>query len=146
MTELSQVSVERVERDELQAIWPILKPQYDKMYHHGAGDTLTEADIIGGLMSGEYEMIVGYLADGRICGSCIYRYEAREKGVACQVIGIAGWNVDEWTQPFMDYMDGLMERQGCYTLETFARRGTATKLTQLGWRTKSVLMEKRYGR
>ncbi len=146
MTEPLQVKIERVLPSELEAVWPILKPQFDKLYHHGAGDTLSEHDIIEQLMFGEYEMIVGYREDGRICGSCIYRFEERDRGLACEVVAIAGWNVGQWTDPFMEYMDELMKEMGCYTLETFARRATAKELSRRGWRTKAIFMEKRYGR
>jgi len=140
----ARLRIEHVGPD-LPAIWPVLRRQYCRMLLRGAGDTLTEAQIVESLAAGTYRMIVGYL-DDRIVGSCIYRFEERERGLACQVVGIAGWNMDVWKDPFCDYMDDVCDRAGAYCLETFARTGTAQQLKERGWRTKAILMEKRYGR
>lgn len=146
MTEQSRVEIEHCKSvADFKSVWPVFRRQYLAMLKRGAGESLTEDEIIDCLYSGEYQMIYGVLENSRLCGSCIFTFQEREKGLACFVVGIAGWDMDEWKDPFCDYMDEVCKMKGCYALETIARAGNVPQLKERGWRTKGTWMEKRYG-
>ena len=139
------VRIEEVSPWELSAVWPVFRSQYLRMLKRGAGDSLTEGEIVMNISHGQYKMVVGYV-DDKLVGSCLYQFLQYPKGLVVEVVGIAGWDMDVWKDPFCDYMDEVCDLARARSIQTFARGGTAKQLKERGWRTKALLMEKRYGR
>lgn len=112
---------------------------------HGAGDSITEDEILHGLMTGRMQLWAVHKGEEVIAGLVLQTIE-RECGRALFIVVMAGRDFAEWSPKVNGLLQDYADLLGAYTIEAMCREGIAKWLKALGWKRKAIKMELRHGR
>lgn len=106
---------------------------------HGAGDTVTENEIVRALLHGEMEMWAVHDGTAIIAG-IVLQVVRRERGTALIVVLIAGRSFSSWAPCVQQLIKDYANLIGAYTIEAVCREGMAKLLYGMGWKRKATTM------
>ncbi len=138
-------SVSRVEPQSIDVVWPQIAPMVRRGLRHGAGDSITEEQILHELYAGQMELWAVHDGEEIIAG-LVLQIIQRSKGPALIVIFQAGRDFARWSERVNSLIRDYADLIGAYTVEAVCRKGAAKWLKELGWTEKAITMEMRNGR
>ena len=132
-------SVSRVEPQSIDAVWPQIAPMVRRGLKHGAGDSITEEQILHALYAGQMELWAIHNGEEIIAG-LVLQIIQRSKGPALIVIFQAGRDFALWSERVNGLIRDYADLIGAYTVEAVCRKGAAKWLEDLGWKRKAITM------
>lgn len=126
-------------------MWQQIGPQVRRGLACGAGDTLSEQEMLSALLHGELELWAVHEGD-KVLGGLVLQIERRERGLALVVLMIAaaeGRGLRLYVPRLLALLRDYAELLGAYTIESVSRPGAARLLSRFGCKPKAVLMELR---
>jgi len=136
--------IARVEAKDLPVVWPSLQREVRRGLTKGAGDTMTEQWLYGGVEDGSIDLWVLQRRDGEVLGGMFLKTIQRSRGTVLFVVDIVAGS----GHGFRDYAAELLPKLreygamiGAYTIESVSRPGAARILSRLGCKPKAVIME-----
>lgn len=133
--EFSGVSPEAV-----QYVWPQVEPMIQRGLRHGQGDGTTSDALRHKVLVGDMVMWAFHRGVD-IIAVVIFSVNQHATGKKLFVEMLAGREHKLWQHELMQLLLDYRDITGSMCIETSCRKGMAKKLSELGWREKSVIME-----
>lgn len=144
-SQTAQLSVSSVQPEELDFVWLQVRPMIHRGLRHGAGDTVSEAEIYTDILEKRMELWAVHL-DEEVIAVVVLQILEREAGRALVVVLVAGRNFWSWSEKVQNLISEYGALIGAYTIEAVARGGMSKWLDKMGWHKKAVIMELKNGR
>lgn len=122
-------------------VWPQVRDLVLRALKHGAGDTLTEGELIRGLTHGSMQMWAVQQGDGPVTAAMIWQVENHERGKVVQVLAMVGAGYRDYAPEMQRLLMEYAILIGAYTIEASVRDAAVPIVRALGWRRKATLME-----
>jgi hypothetical protein len=132
------LQVSSVPPDQIDTVFLSCLPMIERALRHGAGDSVTVAQLYAEVKSEESRMWV--IHDTDIVATLIWGVHEYPNKRTLFVEVIAGTRLDEWREMAEAHLRELADRIGADTIEASCRFGLMRKLKD-SWRPKAVLME-----
>ena len=124
----------------LSAVWPQLQPMVERALKHGAGDTITELELIRGLAHGAMQLIVVHEGE-TIKAGMVLRVDQRARGLVVVVLLMVGAGHRDYAPRMQERLIDYAKLIGAYSLESIVRDGVVPIVEALGWKRKATMME-----
>ena len=140
---VDEISVTKVERQEIVAVWPVALPYLEPAIERTSG-RLDEATVFKGLVTGE--LVLWLIVRNGLLGALvtqIFTWPSGLRVARCLLAG--GKDHTDWLDHF-HLIEAWARENGCTILEAWGRPGWEKSLSRLkGWRRVGIEMEKKIG-